>query len=312
MKQRVRNVIKTVGVECLGSILIAVGIYNFAAVSKFPMTGFSGISLILNRIFDLPVGFTIMILNIPVAALCWKLLGRQFFFRSLRCMAISSVMIDYLAPLFPVYTGNRMLAAICTGVLAGLGYAIIYMQNSSTGGTDFIIMAVKALKPYLSLGKIAFLSDIGIILFGGILFRDVDGIVYGMIINFLFAVVVDKVVYGINAGKMAMIVTDKGEQVTKAIDECCGRGSTILKGMGGYKMDKKEVVVCACNNKEMYFVQQVVKEVDPAAFTVVLESNEVHGEGFKMLKIGEGTPVPSVDKGLHGQLRVKIRERKIG
>lgn len=62
-----------------------------------------------------------------------------------------------------------MLAAICTGVLAGLGYAIIYMQNSSTGGTDFIIMAVKALKPYLSLGKIAFLSDVGIILIGGIL-----------------------------------------------------------------------------------------------------------------------------------------------
>ena len=112
-------------------------------------------------------------------------------------------MIDYLAPLFPVYTGSRMLAAICTGVLAGLGYAIIYMQNSSTGGTDFIIMAVKALKPYLSL-------------------------------------------------------------------------------------DKKEVVICACNNKEMFFVQQVVKEVDPAAFTVILESNEVHGEGFKMFQIGEG------------------------
>lgn len=81
----------------------------------------------------------------------------------------------------------------------------------------------------------------GIILIGGILFRDMDGIVYGMIINFLFAVVVDKAVYGINAGKMAMIVTDKGEQVTKAINACCNRGSTILKGMGGYKMDKKKL-----------------------------------------------------------------------
>ena len=173
------------------------------------MTGFSGIALIFNRLFALPVGLTIIVLNVPVAALCYKLLGKQFFLRSVRCMVISSIMIDYLASLFPVYTGSRMLAAICTGVLAGLGYAIIYMQNSSTGGTDFIIMAVKALKPYLSLGKIAFLSDVGIILIGGILFRDMDGIVYGMIINFLFAVVVDKAVYGINAGKMAMIVTDR-------------------------------------------------------------------------------------------------------
>lgn len=201
MKTKLISSLKIIGVELLGSILIAVGIYNFAAASAFPMTGFSGIALIFNRLFALPVGLTIIVLNVPVAALCYKLLGKQFFLRSVRCMVISSIMIDYLAPLFPVYTGSRMLAAICTGVLAGLGYAIIYMQNSSTGGTDFIIMAVKALKPYLSLGKIAFLSDVGIILIGGILFRDMDGIVYGMIINFLFAVVVDKAVYGINAGK---------------------------------------------------------------------------------------------------------------
>ena len=56
-----------------------------------------------------------------------------------------------------------------------------------------------------------------------------DGIIYGMIINFLFAIVVDKVVYGINAGKMTLIVTEHGQKVTEVIDECCGRGSTILK-----------------------------------------------------------------------------------
>ena len=127
----------------------------------------------------------------------------------------------------------------------------------------------------------------GIILLGGIIFRDMDGIIYGMIINFLFALVVDKVVYGINAGKMTLIVTEHGQKVTEVIDTCCGRGSTILKGVGGYRMDEKQVVMCACNNKQMYFVQKAVKETDPEAFIIVLESNEVHGEGFEMLKIGE-------------------------
>ena len=288
MKNNYKALIKNVGMELLGSVFIAVGIYNFAVASHFPMTGFSGIALILNRLFQLPIGISIIVLNIPVAILCFRLLGRQFFLRSLRAMVISSVMIDYLAPLFPVYEGNRMLSAICTGVLGGLGYAIIYMQNSSTGGTDFIIMAVKALKPYLSLGKIAFLSDVGIILLGGIIFRDIDGIIYGMIINFLFAIVVDKVVYGINAGKMTLIVTEHGQKVTEVIDECCGRGSTILKGAGGYRMDEKQVVMCACNNKQMYFVQKMVKEADPEAFIIVLESNEVHGVGCEMFKIGSG------------------------
>ena len=284
----VKQFMKETAVETVGSVLIAVGIYNFAVASEFPMTGFSGLSLILYRLFGLPIGLTIMVLNVPVAILCYHLLGRKFFFRSVRCILISSLMIDYLAPLFPIYEGSRMISAICTGVLAGLGYALVYTQNSSTGGTDFIIMAVKALKPYLSLGKIAFLSDIGIILVGGIIFKDMDGIVYGMIINFLFAVVVDKAIYGINAGKFALIVTeDHGQAIADAIDACCGRGSTIIQGKGGYQGRGKELVLVACDNKQMYFVQQTVKEVDPAAFTVILESNEVHGEGFQMLTIGE-------------------------
>lgn len=273
--------------ETFGSICIAIGIYNFAVQAKFPMTGFSGISIILYRLFNVPIGLSTIILNIPVAILCYKLLGKKFFISSLRCMFISSVIIDYVAPLFPVYSGSRLLAALCTGVFAGFGYALIYTKNSSTGGSDFIIMAVKALKPHLSLGNIAFLSDVGIILAGGILFKDVDGIIYGMIVNYIFAVVVDKVMYGMNSGKMALIVTECGEQICQVIDDCCERGSTILHAQGGYQGDDKQVVMCACGNKEMFQVQQAVKAADPKSFVIILESNEVHGEGFHIVQIGE-------------------------
>ncbi|MBO5372605.1 MAG: YitT family protein [Lachnospiraceae bacterium] len=271
--------------EIIGSILIAAAIHNFALHAEFPMTGFSGISIILYQLFQIPIGLSTIFLNIPVAVLCYRLLGKPFFIRSIRCMVISSVLIDHVAPLFPVYDGSRLLAALCTGVIGGIGYTIIYMQNSSTGGMDFIIMAVKAVKPHISLGKIAFLSDIGIILIGGILLRDIDGIIYGMIVNFLFAVMVDKIIYGVNSGKLAMIVTEQGQKICSIIDECSGRGSTILKAFGGYQGDKKQVVLCACNNREMYMVLTAVKEADPMAFLIILESNEVHGEGFHILTI---------------------------
>lgn len=273
--------------EFIGSVFIAIGIYNFAVQAKFPMTGFSGISIILYRLVGVPIGLSTIALNIPLAIICYKLLGKKFFVSSIRCMVLSSVMIDYIAPLFPVYEGDRLLAALCTGVFGGIGYALIYSKNSSTGGSDFIIMAVKAIKPHLSLGKIAFWSDVGIILVGGILFRDVDGIIYGMVVNFIFAVAVDKLMYGINAGKLALIVTDHGDEICKVIDQCCQRGSTILDAQGGYNGEEKQVVMCACSNKEMFQVQQAVKEADPKSFLVVLESNEVHGEGFKMVQIGE-------------------------
>ena len=273
--------------EIIGSILIAIGVYNFAIHAEFPMTGFFGISIILYRLWSIPIGFSTILLNIPVAILCWKLLGKGFFLRSVRCTIISSVIIDYIAPLFPMYEGSRLLAALCTGVFAGLGYSLIYMQNSSTGGADFIIMAVKALRPHMGVGRISFAIDAVIIVLGTLVFRDVDGIIYGMIVSFLLATVIDKVMYGMNAGKMALIVTDDGKKICDVIEDCCQRGSTILKAQGGYQQEEREVVMCACNNKEMYLVQQAVKEADPASFMIVLESNEVHGEGFHPIQVGE-------------------------
>ena len=272
--------------ECVGSVLIAVGIYNFAVQAEFPMTGFSGISIILYRLANIPIGLSTILLNIPVALLCCRLLGKKFFISSMRCMVLSSLIMDYVAPLFPVYEGSRLLAALCTGIFAGLGYALIYIQNSSTGGSDFIIMAVKAVKPHLSLGNIMFVVDVSVVLIGGILFRDIDGIIYGIIVTYIFSIVVDKVMYGVNAGKMALIVTDCGEQVCREIDRACQRGTTVIRAQGGYQGARKQVVICACSNKEMYQVQKAVKKADPQSFLIVLESKEVHGAGFRTLQIG--------------------------
>ena len=272
--------------ECIGSVLVAIGVYNFAVQAKFPMTGFSGISIILYRCFGVPIGLSTILLNIPVAILCYKLLGRRFFISSMRCMIISSLVIDYLAPLLPVYQGPRLLAALCTGVFAGLGYALIYIQNSSTGGADFIVMAVKALKPHVPLGRIVFMTDMGIILLGGIIFKDVDGIIYGMIVNYIFAIVVDKVMYGANSGFMAVIITDHAELICREIDRVSQRGATVMDAKGAYQGEQRQVVLCACSKKEMYSIQQAVKAADPGSFLIILESNEVHGEGFKTVQIG--------------------------
>jgi uncharacterized membrane-anchored protein YitT (DUF2179 family) len=285
-----KNNTRVICMEILGSFLVAVGIYNFAICAGFPMTGFSGIAIILYRLFHLPVGMTTILLNIPVSFFCFRMLGRDFFLRSLRCMVISSVMMDVIAPLLPSYQGSRLLAALCTGVIAGLGYALIFMQGSSTGGMDFITLSVKVKKPHISLGKIVFLADAGIILIGGIIFRDMDGIIYGLIVTYLFSRVVDKTMYGVNAGKLALIVTSKASLITDTIQKSCGRGSTILSGQGGYRKEECFVVMCACNNKQMYPLQQAVRLADPECFLIILESNEVHGEGFHPLVIGQKKP----------------------
>lgn len=279
---KVKDGVLDIGADLIGGILIAVGIYNFALHANFPVAGFSGIAIILYHIFGLPIGIGTILLNVPVSIFCYKFLGKGFFFRSVKSMVISSLLMDYVAPLFPVYDGERLLAALCMGVLCGLGYALIFMRDSSTGGQDFITVSIRKIRPHLTLGVLTMIFDSTTILLGTlIVFHEIDGLLYGIIVTFLISTVMDHFMYGIYKGKLTFVVTEHGKAVVDAIDKISGRGATIVKGVGGYSLKEKDIVLCACNNKEMYQIKRRVHEIDPDAFTMIVESNEVVGEGFQ-------------------------------
>ena len=278
---KVKDWVLDIGADLIGGILIAVGIYNFALHANFPVAGFSGIAIILYHIFGLPIGIGTILLNVPVSIFCYKFLGKGFFFRSVKSMVISSLLMDYVAPLFPVYDGERLLAALCMGVLCGLGYALIFMRDSSTGGQDFITVSIRKIRPHLTLGVLTMIFDSTTILLGTlIVFHEIDGLLYGIIVTFLISTVMDHFMYGIYKGKLTFVVTEHGKAVVDAIDKISGRGATIVKGVGGYSLKEKDIVLCACN-KEMYQIKRRVHEIDPDAFTMIVESNEVVGEGFQ-------------------------------
>lgn len=268
-------------IDIAGGMLLAFAVYNFASNAGFPIAGISGIALITYHLTGLPMGAVTIALNIPIIIICYKFLGRDFFIRSLKTMIISSFLLDYVAPLFPVYEGDRLLAAICTGVLQGFGFGMIYSMDTSTGGMDFVIMTIRKLKPYMSIGKITLILDVIIVGIGGFLIGDVESIIYGFILTYLVSMVIDKYMYGLDAGKVTFIVTEHGMEVAEKISDLTARGSTLLKAKGSFTNQDKEVVMCACNNKQMHLVQEAVKKVDREAFLIIMESNEVRGEGFK-------------------------------
>lgn len=279
---KVKEIGMDLAVDVLGGFFIAIGVYNFAVASGFPVAGISGVAILFYYFWGIPIGTMTNILNIPIVIGCYRLLGRTFFLKSIKTMLISNAILDFVAPLFPVYKGDLMLSAICMGVFSGIGYALIYMRDTSTGGADFVIMAVRKWKPHLSLGKIIMVLDFTVVIVGGILMQgDINSIIYGMIATYILSVVVDKAMYGVDAGKLTLIVTDHGQEVANKIDELTQRGATLLKAVGSYTKEEKQVVMCACNNKQMHMVQKAVKEVDKGAFLVTMESSEVRGEGFK-------------------------------
>ena len=279
---KAEELLKDVLADIIGGSLIAAGVYNFAAAAEFPIAGVNGIALIFYQLFGLPIGTMSLILNIPIALFTFRILGRHFFLRSLKSMLIASTLMDTVAPLFPVYEGDRLLAALCCGVLCGIGYALIFMRDSSTGGADFITLSIRARRPHLSIGNIMFVLDVIVILMGTVLVsKNMESLIYGIIIAWLLSTVMDKLMYGISQGKVALIVTGNGPEICLAISRRFHRGSTLLKGNGGYTKENRDVVLCACNKKQMYGIRRLIKETDPSSFLVIMESSDVVGEGFQ-------------------------------
>lgn len=282
------NRLKNLALEVLGCFISALGTYSFAVVAQVPVTGVAGIGAILYHLWGLPIGMTNILLNIPIVLVCFRLLGRGFFLRSVRCMVLFAFFTDFVLPALPVYSGDRLLAAVCGGVVMGIGDALIYMQNSSTGGLDFVTMAIKVKHPHMPFGNLTFGAAMAVIIANGLVFRDVDAIIYGILLNFLASTVINKMMFGFNSCMLAMIVTEDGPAVCAAIDEAVDRGSTILKAYGGYKQERRDVVLCACSSKQLYEIEKLVKRMDPASFTIMLQANEAQGEGFRRLVLGKG------------------------
>lgn len=273
--------------EAVGCFISALGIYSFAVAAGVPVTGVTGICAILYRLFGLPIGIATIVLNIPIVLFSYKKLGRAFFLRSLFCMVMFAVYTDTILTHLPVYQGDRLLATICGGVIGGIGDALIYMQNASTGGLDFVTMAIKVKHPHLPFGNLTFAAALAVIVLNGVVFHDVDSVIYGLLFNYLVAAVINKVMFGFASSMLALIVTDNGKAACEEIDRVADRGSTILHGQGGYNGDPKDVVLCACSNKQLYEIEQAMKQLDPGCFIIMLQSNEVHGEGFRRLELGK-------------------------
>ena len=270
----------------IGCFLSSMGVYCFAISAGVPVTGVAGITSILYRLFNLPMGITNIIINIPIVLVCYKYLGKKYFIRSAYCMFMYALFTDYVLVNFPIYQGDRLLASLCCGIIMSIGDALIYMSNASTGGFDFISVTIKIKNPHIPLGNIILGTAIFIIMLNGMVFSDIDSMIYGFILNYISSRVVNRVLIGSNQSMLILVVTTAGKELCNKIVDIVDRGSTILKGYGGYKQDDKDVVMCACTPRELFEVKKAAQEIDSDAFIIMLESNETHGNGFSNLEFG--------------------------
>lgn len=177
--------------DIVASWLLGVSIVIFAVRANFAPGGVSGLAVILNYLTGVRIGLMTIVINIPIILLTFRRLGPAFFLHSVKTMLINAFFIDYVVVYLPPFTGSRMIAAILSGLLAGMAYSIVFNMGSSTGGTDFIIAAVNRIKPNLSFGMLAFFIDSTVIIASVFVFGEAKAFIYGMVYTVVTSVALD-------------------------------------------------------------------------------------------------------------------------
>ncbi len=281
MKKQTKELMWDVLADIAGGLFYALGIYTFAKTANFAPGGLSGLALITHHLWGLPIGIMTLVFNIPVILLSFRLLGKRFLFKSLRSMIVCTLFVDFLLPaVSPPYTGSPLLAALYSGIFLGAGLAVLYMRGSSSGGTDFLTMSVKVLRPHMSLGAVTMIIDLIIILMGWPVFGNIDSVLYGIVATGVTSIVIDKTMYGVGAGKLIIIFSDHGQEVADMIAFEIDRVSTLFRAIGTYTGSERQVLLCACNKSQAFKVRSAAHEVDENAFVMITETSEVYGEGF--------------------------------
>lgn len=268
------------GIFILGGIGMSVAVNCFLAKNGILYGGFSGIATILNYLFSIPIGTAIFTMNIPLFLIALKKLGGKFIKRTIWATFITSILIDG-GFFIPVYSNDLLLSSIIGGALVGVSLGIIFIRNATTGGIDIIAKLIQINHPHFSFGKSVLIFDGFVILLGGIIYRNIDAMLYAAVVTFVSAQVIDYVIYGVSRGATIMVITNKGDKIRKIILNDFNRGVTVLKGQGGYSNQEKDVLLCACyDNQTQKFIKKI-KSTDENAFFIVTQSKQILGEGFK-------------------------------
>ena len=279
------KVIKTI----LKYLVIAIGTFIYGLGVNFLMRpngiisgGITGIAMVINYAFPvIPIGVMIFVINIPIFIVGFKALGWRFVIGSLVGMLGLSVFIDLIELFSFPLTDNPLLAALFSGVITGFGLGLVFLMGASTGGTDIIVKVVRKKHQHFNLGTLVLILDVIIILIYAVTFKMFEAGMYSLIAIFVESKLIDVVLYGVNYGKVVYIISDKAEEINRAINEEMDRGVTKLYGEGGYSGEKKTVLLVAIKRRQITKLKQIIKQADPKAFVIMTESREVLGEGFQ-------------------------------
>ena len=262
-----------------GAAVYGFGFCSFLLPNGIFVGGASGAAATVARFVHVPVGVLIMLINLPLLAVCARRDGLSSVARTAAGAAAVSAGAQ-AGTLLPAFTGDLLLSSLAGGAIMGLGTGLMLVRGFTSGGSDLAGYLISRRFPRVSAGRAILVIDLAVILTSAAVTGEAATLAYSAVSSAAYSVAVDRVMRGQSDCRLAFIISDESAAVVGRIALELGRGVTVLSGRGGYTGSERTVLMCAVRRREEYALRRLVRETDPAAFVILASSVEAVGEGF--------------------------------
>ncbi|QGU95377.1 DUF2179 domain-containing protein [Clostridium bovifaecis] len=284
MPKKYSAILKNIGLILVGNTIYALAVTAFILPSGLITGGTTGLALLFHNQFGIPIAVFVSVFNIAMFLLGALVLGKAFTLTTL----ISTFYYPFILGIFQKIsllqdmTSDQLLSAIYAGILIGFSIGIVIKAGASTGGMDIPPLVLnKKFGVSVSLAMYAFDFTI---LISQMLFASKEQVLYGILLVLIYTVVLDKVLILGQYRTQVKIISDKYDEINQMIIHHMDRGSTLIHAETGYLHDKNLVVLTIVTNRELPKLNKLVLSIDPKAFMIISQVNEVKGRGFTMDK----------------------------
>lgn len=265
--------------------MYALGVTQFIMPHQFVMGGLTGIGVLLNYAFELPVSLTVLVLNALLLLAAFKVLGAEFLVKTIVGVGMLSAFIGMFEglQLEPIMTEEPLIAGLVGAIMAGSGVGLVMSVNGSSGGTDIVVLIISKYR-HITPGRTMLMVDLVIVASSFLIFKSVETIVFGVIIIAVMTTSVDWVLNGIRQSVQFFIFSSEYEEIATQINLQLHRGCTVLDGLGWYSQKPQKVLLVMAKRTESTAIFRLVKQIDSNAFISQSNVVGVYGQGFDRMK----------------------------
>ena len=269
----------------LGTFMYALGVTLFIMPHQFVLGGLTGVAVLFNYGFGMPVSITVLVVNAILLAVSNKVLGTEFLIKTVVGVGSLTAFLGFFETLnfTPIMTEEPLMAGLVGAIVAGSGVGLVMSVNSSTGGTDIIILIINKYRN-VTPGRMMLYIDLFIVTSSFLIFKSIETIVFGIIIIAVMSTSVDWILNGLRQSVQFFIVSREYEEIATQVNMQLGRGCTVLDGTGWYTKTEQKVLILMVKRSESNSIFRLVKSIDPNAFVSQTNVVGVYGKGFDRMR----------------------------